>query len=73
MRYECLDIHVDYQKVGAEQDGTQPKLLAYLLDESPELPQNAVRPAVIICAGGLLPTEFLNAAGIRSEAKFGTA
>ena len=52
MRYECLDIHVDYQKVGAEQDGTQPKLLAYLLDESPELPQNAVRPAVIICAGG---------------------
>ncbi len=29
--------------------------------------------AVIICAGGLLPTEFLNAAGIRSEAKFGTA
>lgn len=28
--------------------------------------------AVIICAGGLLPTEFLNATGIRSETKFGT-
>lgn len=28
--------------------------------------------AVIVCAGGLLPTEFLNATGIRSETKFGT-
>jgi thioredoxin reductase (NADPH) len=27
---------------------------------------------VIICAGGLLPTEFLNETGIRSETKFGT-
>jgi thioredoxin reductase (NADPH) len=28
--------------------------------------------AVIVCAGGLLPTEFLAATGIRSETKFGT-
>lgn len=28
--------------------------------------------AVIVCAGGLLPTEFLAAMGIRSETKFGT-
>lgn len=28
--------------------------------------------AVIVCAGGLLPTDFLDATGIRSETKFGT-
>jgi thioredoxin reductase len=33
---------------------------------------NLANDAVIICAGGLLPTEFLNATGIRSETKFGT-
>ncbi len=27
---------------------------------------------VIVCAGGMLPTEFLNATGIRMETKFGT-
>jgi thioredoxin reductase (NADPH) len=28
--------------------------------------------AVIVCAGGMLPTEFLNATGIGMETKFGT-
>jgi len=52
MRCERIELHVDYQKVGAEQDGYQPYLQTYLLDTSPELPLNDVRPAVIICPGG---------------------
>ncbi|MDD3212063.1 MAG: alpha/beta hydrolase [Eubacteriales bacterium] len=52
MRYKEIQLNLDYRKVGAEQDGYQPMLYAYLLDESPELPGNAVRPVVIICPGG---------------------
>ena len=52
MRYECIKISVDYQKVGAVQDGYQPVLQAMLLDKSPELPLNHKRSAVIICPGG---------------------
>jgi len=29
--------------------------------------------AVIVSAGGILPTEFLNSIGVRVETKFGTA
>ena len=29
--------------------------------------------AVIVCAGGILPTDFLRRAGIQVETKFGTA
>ncbi len=36
-------------------------------------PQVIRNDAVIICAGGILPTEFLKSAGIEMETKFGTA
>ena len=52
MRIEQHEIHVDYQRVGAVQVGSQPILHAYLLDASAELPRNATRPAVIVCPGG---------------------
>jgi thioredoxin reductase (NADPH) len=37
--------------------------------------QNQVLPneAVIVCAGGILPTEFLKSIGINMETKYGTA
>jgi thioredoxin reductase (NADPH) len=46
--------------------------------ESAEIEWNGAREkvrndAVIICAGGILPTEFLKAAGIDMETKYGTA
>jgi acetyl esterase/lipase len=52
MRYERISLQVDYRKVGAVREGEVPYLLAYLLDGTPEMPDNAVRPAVIICPGG---------------------
>lgn len=52
MRYECVKLSVDYEKAGAVQDGYQPVLHAWLLEKSPELPLNHVRPAVIVCPGG---------------------
>ena len=52
MRVEQHEIHVDYQRVGAVQIGSQPVLHAYLLDASAELLHSATRPAVIICPGG---------------------
>ena len=52
MLYECIKIHVDYQKAGAEQDGYQPLLYAYLLDQSRDITASSRRPAVIICPGG---------------------
>jgi thioredoxin reductase len=36
--------------------------------ESTELPNDAV----IVCAGGLLPTEFLKKIGVQVETKYGT-
>ncbi len=32
-----------------------------------------VNDAVIVCAGGVLPTEFLKNSGVRIETKFGMA
>jgi len=29
--------------------------------------------AVIVCAGGILPTAFLNSIGVKVETKYGTA
>lgn len=52
MRYKEIKVNVEYHKVDAQQDGYQPKLYAYLLDQSPELPDITTRPAVIICPGG---------------------
>jgi acetyl esterase/lipase len=52
MRHECIDIKVDYKKAEAIQDGYQPKLYTYILDESEELIHSHRRAAVIICPGG---------------------
>ncbi|NCB92304.1 MAG: alpha/beta hydrolase [Clostridia bacterium] len=52
MRHECIDMKVDYEKVDAVWDGTQPKLYTYILDESEELFYSHKRPAVIVCPGG---------------------
>ena len=46
--------------------------------DSAEIEWNGARQvirndAVIICAGGILPTEFLKSAGIEMETKYGTA
>lgn len=52
MRYEVLDMSVDYEKIGVDNGGFQPKLTVYLPDNSPEVDQNRKRPMVIVCPGG---------------------
>jgi thioredoxin reductase (NADPH) len=63
-------------------DGTMKVMLnskvKVITAESAEIEWNGAREkvrndAVIICAGGILPTEFLKAAGIDMETKYGTA
>ena len=63
-------------------DGTMKVMLSSkvkgITAESAEIEWNGAREkvrndAVIICAGGILPTEFLKAAGIDMETKYGTA
>jgi thioredoxin reductase (NADPH) len=63
-------------------DGTMNVMLSSkvkgITAESAEIEWNGAREkirndAVIICAGGILPTEFLKAAGIDMETKYGTA
>jgi len=52
MRYECLNIDVNGRNEEDTQNSFQPRLYAYLLDKSPEIPEMNTRPAVIICPGG---------------------
>jgi thioredoxin reductase (NADPH) len=63
-------------------DGTMQVMLSSkvkgITADSAEIEWNGARQkirneAVIICAGGILPTEFLKAAGIDMETKYGTA
>jgi thioredoxin reductase (NADPH) len=63
-------------------DGTMKVMLSSkvrgITADSAEIEWNGARQkirneAVIICAGGILPTEFLKAAGIDMETKYGTA
>lgn len=52
MRYECLHINVNGRNGEDTHDIAQPRLYAYLLNKSPEIPGMNTRPAVIICPGG---------------------
>jgi len=52
MRYQVLDIQIDYEKIGVNNEGFQPKLTVYLPDNSPEIDINRKRPMVIVCPGG---------------------
>ncbi|MGN0252553.1 MAG: alpha/beta hydrolase [Oliverpabstia sp.] len=52
MIHQIIDLKVDYQKAGAVQDGSQPRLYTYVMEESEELVNSHCRPAVIVCPGG---------------------
>lgn len=47
-----IDINIDYKKLGLENNGFQPTLDTYILDNSPSIDIDRVRKAVIICPGG---------------------
>lgn len=52
MRYEVLNIDIDYAKIGVENNGFQPTLTIYIPDNSREIDINRIRPMVIVCPGG---------------------
>ena len=52
MRYETLDVCIDYQKIGVDNGGYQPKMTLYLPDNSPEIRPDWKRPTIVVCPGG---------------------
>lgn len=52
MRYEVLDINIDYQKIHVDNGGFQPKMSIYLPDNSPEIQMDRKHPTVVVCPGG---------------------
>ncbi len=52
MIHEKINIQVDYKMAGAVQDGYQPQLITYVMEESESIVTSHRRPAVIICPGG---------------------
>ena len=52
MIHQVIDISLENTVLGPNEDGFQPKLYTYVLDNSPEIDPNRVRPAVVICPGG---------------------
>lgn len=51
MIYQTIDILPDYDKLEWNHTDYQPKLITYILENSPEIDSNRKRPAVIVCPG----------------------
>lgn len=52
MLHEKININVDYKKLGLDNNGYQPTLHTYVLDNSPSIDDSRIRKAVVICPGG---------------------
>ena len=52
MIHQAIEISLEHTPLGVNPNGWTPKLYTYVLDNSPEIDENRVRPAVIICPGG---------------------
>jgi len=52
MQYQVMNMAIDYDKIGVNNQGYQPMLKLYLPDASPELYLGKKRPMVLICPGG---------------------
>ena len=52
MIYEKINIKIDYKKLGLDNNGFQPTLSTYVIDNSSEIDINRLRKAVVICPGG---------------------
>ena len=52
MKYEVLNIEIDYQKFGADNGGYQPTMSIYIPDNSESIEAGRKRPTVVICPGG---------------------
>ncbi|MBO5852705.1 MAG: alpha/beta hydrolase [Clostridia bacterium] len=52
MKYEILNIDIDYEKIGTKGTDYKPYLSVYIPDNSKEIDLNRKRPTVVICPGG---------------------
>jgi acetyl esterase/lipase len=52
MRYEVLNINIDYEKIGTKGVDYQPHMVLYLPDNSKEIDLGRKRPTMVICPGG---------------------
>ncbi len=52
MKYEVININIDYEKIGTKGTAFQPNMTLYLPDNSVEIELNRKRPTVVICPGG---------------------
>lgn len=52
MKYEIININIDYEKLGAKSSGYQPYMAAYIPDNLPGIQMDRKRPTVVICPGG---------------------
>lgn len=52
MKYEIIDININYEKIGTEGSGFQPYMSAYIPENSTEIDLNRKRPTVVVCPGG---------------------
>ena len=52
MKYEVININIDYEKIGTKSTDFQPHMSVYLPDNSKEIDLGRKRPTVVICPGG---------------------
>lgn len=52
MKYEVINIDIDYEKIGTKGTDFKPYMSVYIPDNSKEIDINRKRPTVVICPGG---------------------
>ena len=52
MKYEVINIDIDYEKIGTKGADFKPYMTVYLPENSKEIDLNRKRPTVVVCPGG---------------------
>ena len=52
MKYEVINIDIDYEKIGTKGTDFKPYMTAYIPENSKEIDLNRKRPTIILCPGG---------------------
>jgi len=52
MKYQTINLKVQYRDKGVSNNDFQPTLTTYIHDDNPEIPKQKSRPMVIVCPGG---------------------
>ncbi len=52
MKYEVINIDIDYEKIGTDNGGYQPTMTLYLPTNTDQIELGRKRPTIVICPGG---------------------